>query len=154
MFKMIAIGLMLLMTASLGYTSDSKPKDNELLIRKIFADVIENPNYDESIYRKYFSDDYHLQNGNVAFDFQGFLDHMKAQKKHKFSIKVVFDHIVATENRVATVHRVFAERPDHTKIVTKLIAMFEIKDGRITSCDELAHVLVGNPEDKALSHER
>ncbi len=157
MFKGITISLMLLMTSSLGHSSDFIPNDrnnNEALIRKVFAEVIENPNYDESIYRKYFSEDYHQQNGDVSFGFQGFLDHMKALKKHKFHVKVVFDQIAATEDRVATVHRVFAVRPDNSKIVTKLIAMFEIKDGKITSCDELAHVLEGKPEDKALSHIR
>ncbi len=148
------IAILLIAFVAAGCERKSQAEKNENLIRVVFTDVIENPHYDEAIYRKYFAENYRQQVGNHSFGLQGFLDHMKALKRAESNMKVEFDKIIATDDHVTTIHRVVGTKRDGSVIETKLISVFTIANNQITSCDELAHVVRGEESDKDLASVR
>lgn len=79
-----------------------------------------------------------------------FLTHAHALREALQSLEITIERIVCQEDRAATVHVARAIRPSGHISRIRVIAFFEIKDGRIALVDELTHVLEGTTEDTAL----
>lgn len=116
-------------------------------IEKTFEDVIENMQADEEIISQYFSTDYIQYVDGHMLDYPGFIQHMKKQKTLINSAKVTIDHCVAEKNKICTIHRVDIDKKNNEKISVKVIAYFEIENGKIILCDELTKLLQGGEED-------
>lgn len=116
-------------------------------IKKVFEDVIENMSADEKVISKYFSPNYIQCVDGHTLDYQDFIQHMKKQKNLINSAKVTIDHCVAEENRICTVHQVDVCKKNGEHIIAKVIAYFELEEGKIVFCDELTKLLKGDKED-------
>jgi len=117
-------------------------------IKLVFKDVIENIEANEAIISQYFSPNYIQHVNGTVLNYDDFVQHMKAQKSILKSIKIVIDHCVVDKNMIATVHQAHAYKKDGTEIIAKVIAYFEIEDGKIVLCDELTQLIRGNKEDE------
>lgn len=137
----------LLTILSAGFINNLKASDMKDFIEKTFQDVIENMQADEEIISQYFSSDYIQYVDGHMLDYPGFIQHMKKQKTLINSAKVTIDHFVADANKICTVHRVDIQKKNDEKISVKVIAYFEIENGKIILCDELTKLLQGGEED-------
>lgn len=121
---------------------------NVTFMNRVFKDVIEDLNADESIISKYFSPSYIQHVDGHTLDYKDFIQHMLAQKAILSSAKVTIDKCLTEGNTICTVHLVNAVKKNGEQVDVKVIAYFEMEDGKITLCDELTHVLKGKPEDQ------
>jgi hypothetical protein len=142
--------LYVLMTATPLFAQEISPTAAKDLIREAFAQIIESPNPDITTYRKYFSPDYQQRVDGKVLNFAGFIRHMNAQKKVLKRVRVTFRHLVAENNKVASLHIVDAEKFDGSTIQAQVNAIFEIEDGKVVLCDELTRLLKGSREDEDL----
>lgn len=125
--------------------TESLSKD---FIEKIFKEVIEDLNADEQIISKYFSPLYIQYVDGHQLNYKDFIQHMIAQKSLLDSVKVCIEHCVIEGNAICTVHKVDAIKKNGKKITIKVIAYFEVENGKITLCDELTYLLKGNENDQ------
>jgi hypothetical protein len=119
----------------------------ENFIKKVFEDVIENMEADEAIISKYFSPAYIQYVDGHTLNYLDFVEHMKKQKNLVHSAKVTIDRCLIENERICTVHRVDLIKKNGEHIAAKVIAYFELKNGKIVLCDELTKILKGNKED-------
>ena len=120
------------------------------LIRDAFAAVIENPQYDETAIRRYFSPDYVQQVDGKILSFDQFRQHMKVLKETVSAVAVHFDTLAAENEIVFSNHRVTASRSDGQTGEMQVIAEFHIHNGQINYCNELTHLIKGDAEDRDL----
>lgn len=117
-------------------------------IQKVFNEVIENMDADESVISQYFSPDYIQHVDGHTLNYTEFVEHMRVQKTVLESAKVSIEKCIETENKICTVHRVDAVKKNGDCLAVKLVAYFEVEDGKITFCDELTYLLHGHKTDK------
>jgi ketosteroid isomerase-like protein len=125
--------------------------DNKSLVRTAFREVFEENDFSESTISKYFHQNYkQIADGN-QLNYEKFVKHMKELKKAIHSMKFDFQHLVSEGNAVCSVHIASGRKSDGQVVETKIIAYFEIKDGKIFYCDELSHLLTGDESDRDLA---
>lgn len=117
-------------------------------IRKVFTDVIESARADEEVISTYFSPSYIQYVDGHALTYADFIQHMTVQKRSIKSAKVIVDHCIVEGNKICTVHRVDLIKKDGTNVLAKVVAYFELENGKIVLCDELTHILKGGKEDQ------
>lgn len=117
-------------------------------IERVFKEVIEDLNADETIISQYFSPHYIQHVDGHELNYEDFVQHMVVQKSLLDSIEVSFEHIVIEGNAICTVHRVDAIKKNGEKIAIKVIAYFEVENKKIILCDELTHLLEGDEKNK------
>ncbi len=150
MKKHLLIFTLLLLACGHGFCSSETP-DLKILLKNLFQDLIQNPNYDESLVDKYVSKDYVQIVDGKTFYYPEFKSHLKALKEAAIIEKVDFIHLVQDEYSVASVHQVEVKKNGKHSIV-EVIALFTFdKDNKMSHCRELSHVVRGNKEDKELS---
>lgn len=120
-------------------------------IETVLKEVVENMDADESIISKYFSQDYIQEVDGKRLDYQGFVRHMHVQKEILLSARVFVQHCIVEGNKLSTIHRVDAVKKDGKKLSVKVVAHFEVKDGKIIYCDELTRLLAGAEEDQDIA---
>jgi ketosteroid isomerase-like protein len=123
------------------------------LLKKIILDdfkTVADMNASEADYGKHVSKDYVQKVNGETMDYQGFIDHMIALKKTVKSIRITFHEILEDGNKVVTRHTAQGVKNDNTMVEMDLIAIFEIKDGKIVSCHELTHMIKGSQKDRDL----
>lgn len=121
--------------------------DNKQLILLAFQKVIETADADEQAISHFFHKDYKQYVDGVQIDFNGFVQHMKSQKKVIESISVSFRNIIAEEDTVFTNHDVAIQKNSGGVIRVHVLAEFTISEGKIIRCDELTRMEEGNTED-------
>jgi ketosteroid isomerase-like protein len=85
-----------------------------------------------------------------VLDYDGFIDHMKALKKTVKSIKITFHDMLEDGNKVVTRHTARGIKNDNSVVEMDVIAIFEIQDGKLVSCNELTHLVEGSKADQDL----
>lgn len=130
--------------------SETHLSSPQQFIRQVFTDVVENMAANEETYSTYFSEKYIQHVDGKTLGYKEFVDHMKAQKAAMKSVEVSFEHIVAEGDKICTVHSVNGVKKNGEKIGFKIIALFQIKEGKIIFCDELTHLTMGTRADKDL----
>jgi ketosteroid isomerase-like protein len=148
---MVAVGLAFIgalagMSSAFGNSRD----DNKAFVQQMFHDVIEPDAFDEGAVRRYFSPNYMEKVDGKKLDFAGFSDHLRAVKAAVTNVHVTFDLSMAEGNKVVDIYRVVADRRTGGKMAVKVVALFEIKDGKIVRCDEDTHLEEGTAADKDL----
>lgn len=120
------------------------------LIRNAFKAVVENQTYDPTIIEKYFSRDYHQYVDGEELDFDGFCQHMKAQKLAIKYLLIDFQTIIEEGNIVFTNHSVEIQTNEGRHALIHVIAEFRIQDGKITYCNELTRLVSGDERERDL----
>lgn len=105
-------------------------------------------------YAQYISKDYVQCVDGEILKYNGFLDHMKALKKSVKSITIVFHDIITEGNKVVTRHTAYVVKKNNKEAEVQVIAIFEVKDGKIISCNELTHMQKGETADRDLGSRR
>ena len=80
--------------------------------KKAFKAVIEDMDADESVIEQYFAEDYRQYVDGHELDYQGFIKHMKAQKAALQSVSVEFKHLIAEDDKIASIHFIHAIKKD------------------------------------------
>jgi SnoaL-like protein len=126
------------------------PDEAKEFIKTVLINLIENRDTNEATYAKYFSKEYiQYVDGNVL-NYDHFVAHMKALAATIKSAKVTFKHLVAENDKVATIHKVNATKQDGSQVEVQVNALFQIKDNKIILCDELTYLIQGEKSDKDL----
>jgi hypothetical protein len=133
-----------------GLSMDSKITESlsRDFIERVFKEVIEDLNANEQIISQYFSPLYIQYVDGHELNYKDFVQHMIVQKSLLDSIEVCIDHCVIEGNAICTVHKVDAIKKNGEKIAVKVIAYFEVENGKIILCDELTYLLEGHEKNR------
>jgi ketosteroid isomerase-like protein len=123
--------------------------ETKQLIRKAFAALTDFQNAAEDV-AGFFSDDYVQIVDGKQLDRRGFVEHVLALRSHLSSLEIDIERIVADDVSAATVHLVTATRRTGETSTIKVVAFYEIRDGKIALIDELSRVVHGSEEDHEL----
>lgn len=104
---------------------------------------------DES-YAVHHSKEYVQHVDGKVMNYEEYVTHKKAIKKTIKSLKVVFHDMLFDGNKVVTRHTAYAVKNDDKEIEVQVIAIFEIKDDKIITCDELTFMQKGERSDRDL----
>lgn len=134
---------------------EGNPKSIELkeLIENVFKVVTDMKAVNED-YAQYISKDYVQCVDGEILKYNGFIDHMKALKKSVKSLTIVFHDVITEGNKVVTRHTAYAVKKNNKEVEVQVIAIFEVKDGKIISCNELTHMRKGETADRDLGSRR
>lgn len=149
-FFKLSFAISLLSQIEGGEPVNAKETMSKEFIEKVFKEVLEDLNADEKIICRYFSPDYIQHVDGHRLNYKDFVDHMYVQKSLLDSIKVCIERCVVEANGICTVHRVDAIKKNGEKVIVKVIAYFEVENGKIVLCDELTHILKGEAKDKSI----
>ena len=119
-------------------------------IEKVFSEVVESRTASEAVISQYFSPHYIQHVDGTVMTYHDFVQHMITQKALLTSVRVFIERCVVEGNRICTIHIVHAVKNNGQKVAVKVIACFEIENGKIVLCDELTHLLNGDEEDVCL----
>ncbi|WP_293308342.1 nuclear transport factor 2 family protein [Pedobacter sp. UBA5917] len=120
------------------------------LIRKAFKAVVENPIYDQTSIGQYFSPEYRQYVDGEELDFDGFCQHMKAQKLSVKHAVIDFQTMVEEGEIVFTNHSVEILTNENRHALMHVIAEFRIKNNRIIYCNELTRLVSGDERERDL----
>ncbi len=123
-------------------------------MREMFTHVTESRHSTEEAISKYMSKDYVQHVNGEVFDFENFVQHMKALKTALKSIKITIDRCMVSGNGIFMIYYADCVKNNGSPVKAKIIAYFEVKDGKIILCDELTKILVGEKEDQDLGSRR
>ncbi|BAU74690.1 nuclear transport factor 2 family protein [Metapseudomonas furukawaii] len=126
------------------------PADSKQRIFDLFHDLVQAETLDPEKVADYLDPDYQQRVDGVLLDYQGFIAHMHRQKEAIARVEVEFLCLVAEGNVVFSNHQVHALTRDGRRVVVKVIAQFELKQGRLLRCDELTRLVSGTQEDEDL----
>src|SRR5580700_3678416 len=88
--KLVKSAFILAILSSVGLGQEISTKE---LIRQMFKNVIEEKNPDESVYPKYFAQDYVQNVDGKTLDYPAFVRHMKALKREMKKLTVSFRYM-------------------------------------------------------------
>jgi ketosteroid isomerase-like protein len=134
------------MSSAFGNTQEN----NKAFIQQMFRDVIEPDAVDDEALRRYFSPKYVQKVDGKTLDFAGFSDHLRAVKAAVTNVRVTFDLMMAEGDKVMDIHHVRADKRAGGQVAVRVVALFEIKDGKIVRCDEDTHLEEGAATDSDL----
>lgn len=115
-----------------------------------FRDLLENPNASQSDLEKWFSPEYKQNVDGKQMNYDGFKNHFMELSKAAKSFKVDIVDILSEGNLVFTNHIVHVIKKSGEEVDLKVLALFKVENAKIISCDELTHLLKGNPNDADL----
>jgi hypothetical protein len=104
----------------------------------------------EEDFARYHTKDYIQHVDGKVLNFEQYVVHRKALQKTVKSVQVVFHDMIVSGNKVVTRHTAHAKKNDGKQIELQVIAIFEVRDGKIASCHELTHLLKGEKSDRDL----
>ncbi len=104
--------------------------------------------------RHYFSEDYVQWVDGVELDFMQFLQHASVLKQTLRSADIVIKRFVCQGDSVADIHDVYAIKHSGELIITRVIAFYIFRDGKICSVEEMTHLLSGSEQDRNLGSRR
>ena len=112
-------------------------QENEALIRNMFREVSESK--DTAPMPRYFAPDFHLESNNASMGYEELKEHLEAAFKQLDSIEVKFRDLIAKEDRVALRATFNGTDVSGKPSETEFIALFEIKEGKISRWQELTY---------------
>lgn len=122
----------------------------EHLIRTMFG-AFTDFNLSTDQLKCFLTPDYLQKVDGRTLTLEDFLTHAAALRSALKSLEITIERIVFQQDSAATVHIARAEHPSGRISRIRVIAFFEIRDGRIALVDELTRVLEGSKEDETLS---
>lgn len=138
---LVSFGIISVANAS----SSESPKE---IVQNVFKNIIETKKWDDSTYDQYFSKDY-VQIGNgKKLNYTQALAHLKFLRDNHKSIKITFHELIDKDNKVVTRHTCNVIKNNGDEIEVELIAIHEIKDGKIIGVRELTHFVKGQKSDE------
>lgn len=99
-------------------------------------------------YHRYVAEDYQQKIDGKIFDREAWAAHMRMIKDPMISQHVNFDHLVAEGEAAAASFVVTNIKKDGSRLKVKVIACFQVRDGKITCVDEPTHLIEGDENDK------
>ena len=120
------------------------------IIRNAFHEIFENPDSDIDSIGKYFSKDYIQHVDGKTLNFEAFIKHIQTLKSKVKNVHIEFLELIADGNKACSVHIASAQKKEGHLVEAKVIAFFELKDGKIVLVDELTHLIVGESSDKEI----
>ena len=75
---------------------------------------------------------------------------MEVLKNAVHSTQITFEHLVAENDKVCSIHYAQGIKSNGQKIKAKVIALFQFQDDQLILCDELTHLVEGSTEDRDL----
>lgn len=122
-------------------------QDPKAMVLQVFQELIESPNWIRADYDRLISKDYiQVVDGNIL-NYDQVLKHLEVFKDTYKSITVVFHDIVVQGNKIATRHTAHAVKKDGSEIEVYVMAIYEVKDGKLFRLDELTQIKKGSQED-------
>lgn len=128
--------------------------NNKTLLKNAFASVFEQGQIDEASVSRYFDKQYTQWVDGHELDFNGFVEHLAAQRKRVEKVNVTFRTILAEGDQVSTVHLIDAMTKEGNAVKGKVIALFSFRNGKILSCEELTYFDEVSEQDKDLGSVR
>ena len=123
----------------------------EVALKKVIENnfkVSTNLKATEEDFARYHSKDYIQHVDGKVLNYEEYVVHRKALQKTLKSVKVVFHDLIIKGDKVVTRHTAHAVKKDNKEIELQVIAIFEVKDGKIVSCHELTHLAKGERPDR------
>lgn len=128
--------------------------DNKELIRTVFHLLFESEKMNPKDISAYFSQNYVQTVGNERLDFDEFICHVGKVREKLSSCRISFRTLISEGNIVFSNHFVDAAMRNGTTLRQHILAEFEITDGKIIRCDELACLLEGDVAESNLASVR
>lgn len=123
---------------------------NKEIVTKMFN--LFNAEDTELAVAEYFDKSYIQISDGKQLNYNDFIKHVESVKRTvDGNINIEIEHIVSEGNKVFTIHKAKVKKINGENIEIKIIALFQIKDGKILRADELSFVEKGSAEDKKLS---
>lgn len=119
-------------------------------IKALFRDVIENKHYDETLIHQYFSEEYVQIVDDQILDFATFKKHIHKLKEKVQETHVRFAGIASNETSVFTRHYVKSKLKNGEWVKHKVLAEFQLKNGKVVQCDELTMQMEGDKSESDL----
>jgi predicted SnoaL-like aldol condensation-catalyzing enzyme len=121
---------------------------NKEIVRNMFRDIFEKPHLDIALIAHYFHPSYmQYVDGNIL-DYTTFIQHMQAIKSSVKDVKIKFEHLIAEDDMVCSVHYASGTKPNGSVVKSKIIALFKLQEGKFVLCEELTQLLQGDAEDR------
>jgi predicted SnoaL-like aldol condensation-catalyzing enzyme len=124
--------------------------DYKSRLKEVFSEVLESPVYNEDLVEKYFSQNYIQHVDGKTLYFEGFIQHMKALKKDKPQIQIDIKTLIQEGSTVFSNHLVKVTTKENGKSLVQVIGEFRFAGDQICYCDELSHLVSGDPKDRDL----
>ena len=123
------------------------------LIQKVFSEILENPEFNQTLIEKYFAKNYIQYVDNSQLTYEEFVLHIKKLKEKVAEQKVKIINYAENGNVIYTKHIAQSTLNDGSIVIHKVLAEFTIHNDKITQCDELTILLQGNENEKNLGSE-
>lgn len=145
-FNRLCFGASLLLLLSfLGCKKTLVEERNKAFLLDFMQEVLVKGNIDNKTISHYLHPDFKQFVDSKSSNYDGFIAHMKnLHSRGLKDLKIRYEHIIAKDNNVITVHYPSAILPSGATLKLKVIALFSFKDGKIILCDELTHLLEGD----------
>ncbi|MGY0036794.1 nuclear transport factor 2 family protein [Pedobacter sp. NJ-S-72] len=124
--------------------------DYKSRLKEVFSEVLESPVYNEDLVKKHFSQNYIQHVDGKTLYFEGFIQHMKALKKDKPAIQIDIKTLVQEGSTVFSNHLVNVITKENGESQVQVIGEFRFEGDQICYCDELSHLVSGDPKDRDL----
>lgn len=116
----------------------------------MYHEVLENFNL--GAVEKYFSTSYTQTTDGKTSDYSEFLNHLKALKAHIAKLEMLpFEEFICDGSKVVLRYTVTAQPKFGEVAKIQMLAIFELKDGKIVRCWELSHPLSAEESHKQLA---
>ena len=139
--------LLLLLTLNVGLSSINEPR---MIVQGCFKNVLENPHWTQEEFDRYFAKNYIQVVDGKFLSYRQVKTHLEALKNVCKSLKIVFHTIVSEGDKVVTHHTAHVIKKDNSQVEMDVLALFTIKDNKISSCWELTHLVKGEKSNKDL----
>lgn len=127
------------------------PRHNKKeILQAMFLDVFSSPVYEEEKLREHFCPEYTQSVDGKTLNFEQFCQHIRVQKQVIKNLTVAFKTLVEDGDIVFSNHVARAEMLDGRTGEIHVIAEFRFKGDKILACDELTHMISGDPQDRDL----
>ena len=123
-------------------------KNNKEALKQMFQEIFANPIFNKSAIEKYFAPEYRQEVDGKVLHYEQFCKHVLVQKETIASMEFDFQTLVSEGNILFSNHLVTASTKTGGYGKIRVIAEFHFKNGQITYCNELTHLVSGNPEDR------
>ncbi|MGF6148311.1 Uncharacterised protein [Kingella potus] len=122
--------------------------DKKDIIRRVFRDIVGSGETDEAEIRRLFAAGYVQKVDGKTLDLDGFIAHMRAQKRHIAEAETEFLALAEEGDTVFSNHIVRAKKSDGSRICVQVLAQFGFdREGKIALCDELTRLIEGSSAD-------
>lgn len=120
------------------------------LVRRLFADVIEEGHIDDASVDRYMAPDYRQRVDGKTLDLPAFKQHLARQRDVVASMSVNFRAMAGDDDIVFSHHDVDVIMHNGDTLRIQVLAQFTVAEGKIIACDELTHLLQGPASEKDL----